>query len=85
MVLPPIKEFETPKIVRKRTVLSNKQSKEIEKTDQEIKNVMKAIANLNHMSSENDKGKLDFRKAKFSKPNKPNFKLPPTRELSLKK
>ena len=85
LVLPPIKEFETPKIDRTKGRGISRPSKDIEKTDLEVRNVINAIANLNGINGDM-RSKYEFRKnQRFGKNLKQHVKLPPTRELSLKK
>ncbi len=96
LVLPPIKEFNTPKNkiesrIRGKSRRSKEMKQEYSRVDQEVRNAINAITSLNNIAPENNandrKAKIDLMKKqlKNAKLVKPGSKLPPARELSIKK
>jgi kinesin family protein 18/19 len=96
LVLPPIKEFNTPKNkvesrLRGQSLKSKELKQEYSKIDQDVRNAINAITSLNNIGTENNlndrKAKIDLMKKqlKNTKTVKTNSKLPPPRELSIKK
>jgi kinesin family protein 18/19 len=95
LVLPPIKEFNTPKNkidhrIRGQSRKSKEMRQEYTKVDQEVRNAINAITSLNNIGTESNlndrKAKLEVMKKQLKNPKgKTSNKLPPPRELSIKK
>jgi hypothetical protein len=95
LVLPPIKEFNTPKNklenrLRGQSRRSKEMKQEFTKVDHEVRNAINSITTLNNLVGEvnqDRKSKMEAakRNLKSSKTGKPSSKLPPAREFSIKK